>query len=267
MTIQESSKAMVWGDFTSNAADYGQRPPYDHRVLSALVGVVRGRFGHVRLAEIGAGTGNLLRSFVEHDISGYAVEPNPAMRSVAHELAPLERRFEWTGGTAEKTELPDGCVNWVILGNAYPFVDTVAMFREAQRILVPGGFLTIAWNVRDFKRDPLQNSIEETVKAMVPDLKRTGSSVAEIMERMDTEGLFRDFLYTEGKHIQAFSPERFVATWKAGCDVPSQVSPVMWDQIIEKTRAMTPNSDEIQTRWLTRTWTLEATQKSTVRRQ
>lgn len=258
MTGLESKNAMVWGDFTSNAADYGQRPPYDGRVLSALVFLVRNRFGNVRLAELGAGTGNLLRSLEETDISGYAIEPNPAMRSVARDLAPNERRFKWLDGTAESSGLSDACVNWTILGNAYPFVDTAAMFREARRILVSQGFLTIAWNVRDFKRDALQDSIEETVKTMVPNLRRTGSSVVDIMEETNTGGLFREFLYIEGKHIQTFSPERFLATWKAGCDVPSQTSPKLWEEIIEKTKTMIPSADQIETRWLTRTWTFEA---------
>jgi ubiquinone/menaquinone biosynthesis C-methylase UbiE len=252
--------AVQWGDFTPNAVEYGQRPPYSAVVLGALVRTVDNHFGSVRIAELGAGTGNLLRSFPEKNLSGYAVEPNKAMRSVAHKLAPDDNRFEWINGTAEASGLPAKSVNWVLLGNAYQFVDPAAMFREAHRILVDQGFLTIIWNVRDFKRDPIQRDIEEMVKREVPNLKRTGTSVAEIMEAMDTGGLFRDYIYAEARHDQQFSRDRFLATWKAGHDVPSQVSSAQWDALLAKTARMISHLDTIATIWNTRAWTLQASQ-------
>lgn len=250
--------AVTWGDFSPNANEYGQRPPYSDVVLSSLFQTVRAQCGSVKIAEFGAGTGNLLRSFKEDEISGFAVEPNKEMRAVAQKLAAADRRFEWVPGTAENSTLPPASVNWVLLGNAYQFVDPLAMFSEAKRILVPGGFLTIIWNVRHFKRDPLQRSIEEMVNRLAGNLKRTGISVAEIMENMDTGGCFREFVYTEATHKQTLSAERFLATWKAGHDVPSQVSAELWKHIIDETDRMIPKRGSIDTIWLTRAWTLQA---------
>ncbi|KKA10860.1 hypothetical protein VP03_26930 [Sinorhizobium meliloti] len=258
MPKEATKPAINWGDFTSNAKEYGERPPYSSVVLAMLAGTVTSSFGNVCIAELGAGTGNLLRSFDSDDVRGYAVEPNPAMQAVAHQLAPHDSRFEWITGTAEASGLPDNSVNWVLLGNAYQFVDPPKMFQEAHRILHKNGFLTIIWNVRDFKRDVLQREIEEMVKGEVADLKRTGTSVVEIMDIMDTKGLFKNVSYVEASHDHYFTPERFLDTWKAGCDVPSQVTEEGWNAILEKTAQMIPRDESIRTNWITRAWTLQA---------
>ncbi|MFB9264814.1 class I SAM-dependent methyltransferase [Bradyrhizobium erythrophlei] len=247
-----------WGDFSLSAADYGQNPPYSHVVLSSLLRTVRAQFDAVRIVELGAGTGNLLRSFIEKDIHGFAVEPNREMRAVARSLAPDDTRFEWIEGTAEKANLPPRSAAWVLLGNAYQFVQPSAMFKETSRILVPGGFLTIIWNVRHLKRDALQRSIEATARQMVGDLKRTGSSVAELMENVDTNGRFNEYLYIEASHKQVFSPERLLASWKASHDIPSQVSAEMWHHIVSEIAHLIPKQDSIETTWLTRAWTFQA---------
>ncbi|WP_354133312.1 methyltransferase domain-containing protein [Bradyrhizobium sp. RT9a] len=91
-------------------------PPYSHVVLSYLLKTIRAQFDAVRIVELGAGTGNLLRSFIDEDIHGVAVEPNKEMRAVARSLAPDDTRFEWIEGTAEKANLSPRSANWVLLG-------------------------------------------------------------------------------------------------------------------------------------------------------
>ncbi|TYL71434.1 class I SAM-dependent methyltransferase, partial [Bradyrhizobium cytisi] len=207
---------------------------------------------------LGAGTGNLLRSFDDQRVTGYAVEPNDAMHAVAYRLAPHDSRFQWMSGTAESSRLPDNSVNWALLGNAYQFVDAYKMFKEAYRILREHGFLTIIWNIRDLKRDQLQREIEEMVKCEAPGLKRTGESIADMMDAIDPNGLFSEYCYVEARHEQHFTPERFLDTWKASHDVPSQVSKQQWDDILNKTARMIPRESWIRTIWITRAWTFQA---------
>lgn len=64
------------------------------------------------------------------------------------------------------------------------------------------------WKIRHLKRDALQRSIEATARRMVGNLKRTASSVAELIENVDTDGRFNQFIYIEVSHKQVFSLEQ-----------------------------------------------------------
>lgn len=254
-----NNSAARWVDFSISAAEYGKRVPYSAVVLASLVRTVASIFGGVLLAELGAGTGSLLRSFGDQKVTGYAVESSGAMRAVAHYLAPDESRFEWVSGNAESCPLPDNAVNWVLLGNVYQLVDPSKMFREAHRILRENGFLTIIWNIRDFKRDQLQREIDDMVKREVPGLQRTGMSMVDVMNDLDTERLFSEYCYVEARHEQNFTPERFLDAWKASHEIPSRLSKEQWNDVLSKTARMIPHKQLIRTIWITRAWTFQAT--------
>jgi SAM-dependent methyltransferase len=258
MSHPDTTTVAAWGDFTFNAEDYARRPNYSPVVLKALVETLRSGPGAIRLAEFGAGTGNFLRSLAGLEVCGFAVEPNPRMREIAHRLSPDDRSFEWVEGTAERSGLADASVDWVVLANAYQFVDPAAMISEACRVLRPRGYLTIIWNLRDFAEDALQSAIEARVRDITGPLKRTGLAVDQIMESFDAADRFDAHLYVEAGHRQIMDPEQLLATWKAGHDVPSQVSPQLWADVVAETARMIPAAPEIETFWLTRAWTMRA---------
>lgn len=250
--------AARWGRFRINATEYGQRFPYSAVVLASLTGVVARTFGDVVIAVLGAGTGNLLRSFGGERVRGYAVESSGAMRAVAHHLAPHDCRFEWVSGTPESCPLPNNSVNWVLLGNVDRFFDPSRTFREAHRILKENGFLTIIWNIRDLKRDRLQQAMEEMVIRELSCVRRTGSSGAQIMDGVDTEGLFSEYCYAHARHEQKLPPERFLEVWKAGQDIPPSVSESHWDHILSKTARVIFCESSVCTIWRTCAWTFQA---------
>lgn len=256
-----STTAVRWGDFSGQAKFYSQRPPYAFDVLRCLVGLIQRDANDVHMAELGAGTGNLLRSFRDLPVSGYAIEPDPVMQKEAQRLSVGNRSFtgfKWFEATAEASSLPDASVDWVIIGNAYQFLDAERLFPECHRILGPGGYLTIIWNIRDFANDALHQGIEDMVNDMVPGLRRTSVSLDDVMRRVDTRNLFDEYIYIKQPYVQSYSPDSYLATWQAGGDVPSQVSPEKWDEIIAATRKMIPDEPEIKTKWVTRAWTYKS---------
>lgn len=52
-------------------------------------------------------------------LSDYAVEPNDAMREEGMKIFNWEKSFSWFKGTVEVTELPDNCVNLVLMGSFF----------------------------------------------------------------------------------------------------------------------------------------------------
>lgn len=74
---------MKHGDFTELAKFYGNRPGYSKIVLECLRNHVFNSIGEGKVADVGAGTGKLTENLKEIGLSGYAVEPNAAMRAEA----------------------------------------------------------------------------------------------------------------------------------------------------------------------------------------
>ena len=74
---------MKHGDFTELAKFYENRPGYSKVVLECLKNHIFNCIGEGKVADIGAGTGKLTENLTEIGLSGYAVEPNAAMRSQA----------------------------------------------------------------------------------------------------------------------------------------------------------------------------------------
>lgn len=74
---------MLHGDFTELAKFYGNRPGYSKIVLECLKNHIINTIGEGKVADVGAGTGKLTENLAEIGLSGFAVEPNEAMRAEA----------------------------------------------------------------------------------------------------------------------------------------------------------------------------------------
>jgi SAM-dependent methyltransferase len=245
--------AVQWGDFTSEAAPYSKRPPYDHSVLTALSGLARSQ-GEPVVAELGAGTGNLLRSLDTLGLGGFAIEPNETMRSTAAGLASPGSRFSWRSGTGESTGLDASSVDWIIIGNAFQFMAPADAIVEFSRILRNTGQLTIVWLLRDFARDQLQQAIEQRLRERFPTIRRISGIIDTLMQPVLTSGLFKNTLYLEAHHSEHLSPERLLSVWMADHDAPSQIERDEWGGFIEDIRNWLPKTESLETQWYTRCW-------------
>ena len=112
-------------------------------------GPLAGR-GHLRVLDLGAGTGKLTATLVAagHDVvavdssSGMLDELRAALPGVEAHLAP-----------AEQLPLADASVDVVTVAQAWHWFDAPAAAAESARVLRPGGVLGIGWHVRDDAED------------------------------------------------------------------------------------------------------------------
>jgi len=125
------------------AADQYQRgrPEYPPSAVEWLV-PRRAR----RVLDLGAGTGKLTRSLVEAGLTVTAVEPSRAMRE---QLAAAVPGAAVLAGTAERIPLGDASVDAVVVAHAWHWFDAALAVPEIARVLVPGGTLSLVWNMRD----------------------------------------------------------------------------------------------------------------------
>jgi SAM-dependent methyltransferase len=132
--------------FGAAAAAYERgRPPYPPEAIDWLLPE-----GAPRVLDLGAGTGKLTRQLTERGLDVTAVEPSAGMRE---QLAGAVPGVAVHAGSAEEIPLPDGCVDAVLVAQAWHWVDPSRAVPEVARVLVPGGRLGLVWNMRDERED------------------------------------------------------------------------------------------------------------------
>lgn len=131
--------------FGAVAAAYAEhRPEYARAAVEWACEPIADRPGR-RLVDLGAGTGKLTGSLLEHG-PVIAVEPDPGM------LDELRTRFpavDARDGSAEAIPVADGSVDAVLVGQAWHWFDRDAALSEIARVLRPGGVLGVLWNADD----------------------------------------------------------------------------------------------------------------------
>lgn len=121
------------------------RPSYPMSALAELaeaLGLDRGR----DVVDLGAGTGRFTRLLALTGARVVAVEPVAAMRERLAELLP---GVSVSGGTAERTGLPDDSADVVVAAQSWHWFRQDQAFSEVERVLRPGGALALVWNTYD----------------------------------------------------------------------------------------------------------------------
>jgi SAM-dependent methyltransferase len=132
--------------FGAAAAAYERgRPPYPADAVEWLLPP-----GARRVLDLGAGTGKLTRQLRGRGLDVVAVEPLDEMREQLTRVVPDIRVL---AGTAEEIPLEDDAVDAVLVAQAWHWVDPLRAVPEAARVLRPGGWLGLLWNIRDERDD------------------------------------------------------------------------------------------------------------------
>ncbi|NER50603.1 MAG: class I SAM-dependent methyltransferase, partial [Symploca sp. SIO1A3] len=131
--------------FSEQAGDYRKyRPSYpDAAIATILEGL--GKPSSIVAADVGAGTGISSRLLAHRGVRVLAIEPNAAMRQEA-QPHPL---IEFSGGTAEATNLETASTDLVTCFQAFHWFNPKPALQEFHRILKPGARLAVVWNNRD----------------------------------------------------------------------------------------------------------------------
>jgi SAM-dependent methyltransferase len=172
--------------FSNRVADYLRyRPHYPEGVLDFLRSQSYLTPAHV-IADIGSGTGFLSELFLKNGNLVFGVEPNQEMREAGEEYLAAYPSFTSVNGSAEATTLPDSCVDFVTVGQAFHWFRPQPTGQEFARILRPHGWVAIVWNDRTLSATGFAVSYEEL-------LVRFGTDYARVRDA-----------YPQTKDIRAF---------------------------------------------------------------
>jgi SAM-dependent methyltransferase len=103
-----------------------------------------------KVLDLGAGTGKLTRVALNLGLDVVAVEPDPGMRA---QLDAATNGLTALAGSAEEIPLADGCVDAVIVGQAYHWFTPEKALPEIARVLKPGGWFAPIWNMRSLDQE------------------------------------------------------------------------------------------------------------------
>jgi SAM-dependent methyltransferase len=179
--------------FSNRVADYVRyRPGYP----SALLDVVRAECGlqtDHQIADIGSGTGILSKLFLANGNFVWGVEPNREMSDAGAEFLARYANFARVSGSAEATTLADGCVDFVIVGQAFHWFEPVAARHEFLRILKPNGWVLVIWNDRRISETAFGRAYEDLLVRYGTDYQRVKEAYPELpdMENFFGIGNFR----------------------------------------------------------------------------
>jgi SAM-dependent methyltransferase len=139
------------------------RPGYPETLQGHLASAC-GLRSHHAVADIGSGTGKLSELFLRNGNTVIAVEPNADMRREAEAMLAGAAGFRSVDARAERTGLPSHSVDLVAAGQAFHWFEPDGARAEFRRILRPGGFVVLVWNVREPEATPFLHAYEEFLR-------------------------------------------------------------------------------------------------------
>ena len=134
-------------------------PPEVLRLFKDKMGLTRASV----LADVGSGPGISARQFLENGNTVYCVEPNDAMRTAAEKLLAGYGGFRSVKGASENTTLPDAAVDFVTAAQAFHWFKPEPTKKEFRRILKPGGYVALIWNLRQLDTTAFLREYEQFI--------------------------------------------------------------------------------------------------------
>jgi SAM-dependent methyltransferase len=130
--------------FSATAGLYDKhRPSYPSDLIDWIV-ATSGLAAGAAIADVGCGTGISTRLLASRGFDVVGLDPNEAMLAQAR----ASGGARYLHGEAAATGLPAGAVALVTVAQAFHWFDLAASLAEFARVLVPGGWCAVFWNVR-----------------------------------------------------------------------------------------------------------------------
>jgi len=184
--------------FSNRVENYVRyRPSYPCEIIELLRAECGLTLNSV-VADIGSGTGKLTELILPHAKIVVAIEPNAEMRKAGERLLRAHSNFFSLTATAEATMLPGHSVDLIVAGQAFHWFDRERARTEFERILKPGGRVTLIWNALQTSSTPFLAAYEELLLEFAPEYEHVNHrniDLTKLVEFFGHEPQCRSFPY------------------------------------------------------------------------
>lgn len=133
--------------FSNRVENYVKyRPGYPKEIIPFFENELGLKPG-ARIADIGSGTGLFAEPLLQNGYPVICIEPNEEMRKAGEERLKKYMQFSNNHHAAEATGLPDHSIDLITVAQAFHWMDAKAAREEFSRILKPGAYTVLAWNI------------------------------------------------------------------------------------------------------------------------
>lgn len=181
-----------FSDRVENYVKY--RPSYPEEIIPFLETTI-GLNKDQRIADIGSGTGIFSDLFLKNGYQVVGIEPNENMRKAAEIRLGHYTGFTSRNRRAEQSGLRSHSIDLVTVAQAFHWMEPAATKKEFLRILKPGGFIVLAWNLR-LKHTPFLQDYEALKARFGIDYQAT---------KMVDEGAIQEFYEPMAIRTHSFS--------------------------------------------------------------
>lgn len=179
--------------YAEHLSDELARKPLDRHLLNRFAEETRGRG---LIADLGCGPGHVARYLSQQGVAIFGIDFSAKMVAVARSLNPdLEFRVEDMGQLSASDASLAGVVLFYSIVH-FDSTELVPIFREARRVLVPGGLALVSFHIGDevVHRDDLFGArVSLDFRCHIPEnvveaLRSAGFAVIEQIQREPYEG-------------------------------------------------------------------------------
>lgn len=244
----------VW-DYTKHAKFYSYRPNYATKSIDMLICLAKStKTKDLKVADIGAGTGNLSLMLAERGCEVVAVEPNDAMREIGIERA-KNTTITFVRATGLESGLKSAEFDWVTFGSSFNVMNRNEALSEAHRLLKKEGIFSCMWNHRDLN-DTIQKTAEDTIMEFVPNYTRGTRRENQKPIIESRKDLFDCIVYLEEDFYFHQSLQNYLNAWKSVknpyWDLETPQGLELFEKISEKISQRLPKEFDIK--YTTRCW-------------
>lgn len=245
-------------DYTKQAEFYRYRPNYSKKAIEILVSYICNKKDNIKVADIGAGSGNLSLMLYELNLDITAIEPNDAMRKIGEKRLP---NIKWIKANGTNTSLKDNMFDWVTFGSSFNVMDRNLSLLETHRILkskeMGGGTMSLMWNHRDLK-DPIQKIAQEIIKSFVPSYNGGVRREDQRPFLEQNSNIFKDIFYLEYDFLFHQNIENYILAWRSVknsfWNLQTSEGNLLFDKICEKFIKELPK--EFDVKYTTKVWSV-----------